>query len=154
LDRYELLLRPVAHMHPAQILAGLSTSDVVRRVPGVAHNIVEITAHMTFWQDWFLARCSGEALPLVIHATEGWPSVGQKDWELVHHAFLNGLDRAVHHPGSGKLKPPIELGLLAHYEVEDVMAHLAQHNSHHLGQIVVLRQAFGLWPPPGGSFTW
>jgi hypothetical protein len=28
------------------------------------------------------------------------------------------------------------------------------HNAHHLGQIILLRQLFGAWPPPSGRFTW
>ena len=28
------------------------------------------------------------------------------------------------------------------------------HNAHHLGQVVLLRQQRGLWPPPAGSYTW
>jgi len=28
------------------------------------------------------------------------------------------------------------------------------HNSYHLGQIVMLREAFGVWPPPRGGDTW
>jgi len=28
------------------------------------------------------------------------------------------------------------------------------HNSYHLGQIAMLRQALGAWPPKGGGDTW
>jgi hypothetical protein len=28
------------------------------------------------------------------------------------------------------------------------------HSSHHLGQIITIRQLLGLWPPPGGTLTW
>ena len=31
---------------------------------------------------------------------------------------------------------------------------IAIHNSHHLGQIVTLRQLMGLWQPRGGGWTW
>jgi uncharacterized damage-inducible protein DinB len=31
---------------------------------------------------------------------------------------------------------------------------MAAHNSHHLGQVVLLRQILGAWPPPSGSYTW
>jgi hypothetical protein len=36
----------------------------------------------------------------------------------------------------------------------EVLYQLAAHNSYHVGQIVVLRQALGAWPPPGGGDTW
>jgi uncharacterized damage-inducible protein DinB len=31
---------------------------------------------------------------------------------------------------------------------------IAAHNSYHLGQVVVLRQMLGAWPPPSGGLTW
>ena len=43
---------------------------------------------------------------------------------------------------------------LARYTVGDALAHLAQHNSHHLGQVILLRQLMTPWPPPTGSWTW
>jgi hypothetical protein len=30
----------------------------------------------------------------------------------------------------------------------------ALHNTHHLGQIITLRQLMGVWPPPSGTITW
>ena len=34
------------------------------------------------------------------------------------------------------------------------LAIVAQHNSYHLGQIVMLRRVLGAWPPPAGGDTW
>ena len=31
---------------------------------------------------------------------------------------------------------------------------VATHNAHHLGQVILLRQLLGAWPPPAGSWTW
>jgi hypothetical protein len=31
---------------------------------------------------------------------------------------------------------------------------MAAHNPHDLGQVVLLRQMLGAWPPPSGSYTW
>jgi hypothetical protein len=47
--REELLVRPVAHMPPHQVIAGLSGEDGARRVPGITHSVVEIVAHMVYW---------------------------------------------------------------------------------------------------------
>ena len=44
--------------------------------------------------------------------------------------------------------------LLDGYTARDVWEHVGQHNAHHLGQVVILRQFLGLWPPPAGTFTW
>ncbi len=154
MHREELLVRPVAHMPPDQVVAGLSAEDAARRVPGVNHSIVEIVAHMLFWQSWFLNRCSGIPVPAAAHAAEGWPTVTAADWVRVRDQFLQDLSRAVDLPARGRIDPPLEFPPIADYGVEDTLTHVAQHNAHHLGQVVTLRQALGLWPPPGGSYTW
>jgi uncharacterized damage-inducible protein DinB len=51
-------------------------------------------------------------------------------------------------------RPPIEHPPLAGYTLRDAIEHMAAHNSHHLGQVVLLRQMLGAWPPPSGSYTW
>lgn len=154
MDREELLLSPMAYTPPPRLLEGLSPEDAARRIPGVSHSIVEILAHLVFWQTWFLNRCSGVAMPLAAHADEGWPAATAADWEPLRERFLADLKRAVLLPAEGPVDPPIELPHFARYTISDAMTHLAQHNAHHLGQIVTLRQALGAWPPPGGGFTW
>jgi uncharacterized damage-inducible protein DinB len=154
MKREELLGRSGAHMAPDQILTGLSAQDAARRAPGLPHTIVEILAHMAFWQNWFLQRCQGIHAPAPAHAAEGWPPASAADWEPVRDEFLAGLARAVELPDTGRIAPPIEYPTLGEYTVGDAIGHMALHNAHHLGQIVTVRQALGLWPPPGGSYTW
>ncbi|HEY7818849.1 MAG TPA: DinB family protein, partial [Vicinamibacteria bacterium] len=31
---------------------------------------------------------------------------------------------------------------------------IASHGSYHVGQVVLLRQMLGAWPPPSGGLTW
>jgi uncharacterized damage-inducible protein DinB len=153
MDREELLLRPIAYMPPQQLLDGLSPEDASRRIPGVSHSITEILAHLVFWQTWFLNRCGGVSAPLVSHAAEGWPTTVPTDWEPLREQFLAGLRRALLLP-EGRVDPPIEFPSMASYTIADAITHMAQHNAHHLGQIVTMRQALGVWPPPDGSYTW
>lgn len=154
MHREELLATPLAYLPAAQILDGLAADDTARRVPGIAHSIVEIVAHMAFWQTWLLDRSVGIHAPPIAHAATGWPAVTGADWDRVREQFFAGIGRALELPASGPVDPPFEFPPMAAYRVEDVMVHLAQHNAHHLGQVVLLRQALGLWPPPGGSYTW
>jgi uncharacterized damage-inducible protein DinB len=126
MHRKELLLSPIAYMPPPQVLEGLSPEDAARRIPGVTHSIVEILA----------------------------PAATAADWTPLREQFLAGIRRALELPADGRVDPPIEFPPLANYTIADAMTHLGQHNAHHLGQIVTLRQALGAWPPPGGSVTW
>lgn len=159
MDATELLISPVAHMPPAGVLDGLSGEQAAARVPGVSHSAVEILAHMVFWQSWFLERCRGFGTPPAASASLGWPAATAGDWEPLRGQFLAGLEQA-REIGTGetsrlrRIDPPIEFPPLANYCLADAVTHIAIHNSHHLGQIITIRQILGAWPPPGGSFTW
>jgi uncharacterized damage-inducible protein DinB len=155
----ELLLQPLAHIPPGLALERLSAEDAERRVAGANHSIAEIIAHIGFWQDWFVQRCSGTSTPMVQRAASGWPEVRPGTWPEWHARFLAGLDRAAAcaEPATRLdelVAPAIEFPPLAQYTIRDVLVHVANHNAHHLGQVIVLRQLAGQWPPPAGSWTW
>jgi len=92
-------------------------------------------------------------------ASLGWPSVAEGGWTAVRESFTSGLEQAAALAGQiGLLEqlvhPAIEFPPLAGYTVRDALVHVASHNSHHLGQVIILRQLMGSWPPPSGSWTW
>jgi uncharacterized damage-inducible protein DinB len=95
-------------------------------------------------------------VPMAVTAGDGWPDAA--DWPAVCEQFLAGLDTLAdavsRHEADQRLTPAIEFPMLADYSYRDVWEHVGQHNAHHLGQVVVLRQLLGLWPPPSGSYTW
>ena len=155
----EMLVTPFAYMPPGRLLDGLNAAEAARRIPGAPHSIVEILAHMVFWQSWFLERLTGRPVPMASTATEGWPDAGEGAWDRLRTDFLTGLERAVAMGDtpdalSARVEPAIEFPPLAEYSVREVLTHIAIHNAHHLGQIVTLRQMSGAWPPPEGSWTW
>ena len=154
----ELLSDTAPHIPPARALEDLSANDAERPVPGAPHSIAEIVAHMAFWQEWFGRRVQGTGGPMAAKATEGWPRVEPGSWGAVKTRFLSGLE-ALAALGDGDARtravsPAIEYPPLACYSVHDAVVHVALHNAHHLGQVIVLRQVMGLWPPPSGSWTW
>jgi uncharacterized damage-inducible protein DinB len=155
----ELLIDTVAYLAPAKTLEGLSPEDSAKRVPGVNHSIVEILAHMHFWQSWFLKRCEGVAEPMVTSAANGWPAAGAGDWDPLHQAFLDVLERLAamgEDPAqlASPVTPAMDFPPIAHFTIRDALVHVAEHNAHHLGQVILLRQLIGKWPPPQGSWTW
>ena len=159
MEMRDLLRDTMAHVPPARLLEDLSEADAIRRVPAAPHSITEIVAHLDFWQSWFLKRCAGKPEPMAASAALGWPAVPAGSWEAVRGRFLGGLEQAValaDQPGrlDQAITPAIELPELGSYVVRDALIHMATHNSHHLGQIVTLRQLMGLWPPRGGGWTW
>lgn len=159
MDANELLISPLAHMPPARVLDGLSSEQSGLRVQGAPHSVVEIVAHMVYWQSWFLDRCAGVAAPLAASASLGWPTITADEWESTRDRFLQDLDRALkiasdESMSARPIDPPIEFPPLANYTLADAITHIAIHNAHHLGQIITLRQILRAWPPPAGSWTW
>jgi uncharacterized damage-inducible protein DinB len=156
-DLQEFLTAPIAHLAPAKVIEGLDARDAERRVDRTPHSIAEIVAHLTFWQAWFHARCTGRREPMPASAAVGWPNVDPGSWPSIEANFLERL-AALTSLASGDVSTPvspaIEFPPLAKYTIADALVHAATHNAHHLGQVVTLRQLLGAWPPPAGSWTW
>jgi uncharacterized damage-inducible protein DinB len=155
----ELLTDTLAYIPPVRALESLSTDAAERRVAGSSHSIAEIVAHLDFWQRWFVSRCEGIDEPMVTSAADGWPGVTPGSWTAVETRFRAGLERAAalgddESRLDRSITPAIQFPPIARYTIRDALVHIATHNAHHLGQVVVLRQVMGLWPPPSGSYTW
>jgi uncharacterized damage-inducible protein DinB len=114
---------------------------------------------MAFWLDWFVGRCEGSGTPMPEAAAMGWPAVEPGQWDALRERFLDGLDRLTALGAAGdaalrRVTPPMEFPPIAGYTIQEVVVHVAMHDGHHLGQIVLLRQMLGAWPPPAGAYTW
>jgi len=155
----DLLIDTIAFIPPAKALDGLTPDQAERHAEGHTHSVAEIVAHMAFWQNWFCRRLDGVHEPMVSSAALGWPEPTPGGWNDLKSHFLVGLERVAMHGDAASaldqpISPALEFPPLAQFTVRDALVHVAQHNSYHLGQIVSLRQALGLWPPPGGGWTW
>ena len=157
MNLHEFLTSPVAYLAPGKALDGLSAAQAEQKSVGVEHSIAGIVAHLAFWQDWFYQRCTGQAVPMIASAAQGWPAVAPGSWPELRTRFLDRLE-ALAALADGDvtvpLSPPIEVPPLAGYTLGDALVHVATHNAHHLGQVILLRQLQGTWPPPAGSWTW
>jgi uncharacterized damage-inducible protein DinB len=155
---HELLVETVNHVPPAHAIENLSAQQAMERLSGASHSIAEIVGHMVFWQEWVQQRCNGVAQPIPKKAALGWPDVQGDTWPALQARFVNGLDGLAKMAERGeldlKVAPAVEVPHLADLTRRDALTHVGLHNAHHLGQIVVLRQIMGLWPPPSGGMTW
>jgi uncharacterized damage-inducible protein DinB len=153
----EFLMSPIAYLAPAKALEGLGAAEAERHVPGAPHSVAEIVAHMAFWQDWWYARCAGDAVPVVASAALGWPAVSADSWPGLRSRFVERLHQlALLSDGNlaAPVTPSIEFPPLAKYTIGEALVHVATHTGYHLGQVILLRQMLGAWPPPSGGWTW
>jgi uncharacterized damage-inducible protein DinB len=145
---------------PEAALEGLSGEQAAAKPHGLPHSIAEIVAHMLFYQDLVNNVTTGAPLMLPRHASEGWPAVAVDGWDSLRERFLAALRRGEELTGnaaalSRRLLPEGQefFGFEKH-TAGSLMADIAAHNAHHLGQVVTIRHLLGAWPPPQGGMTW
>ncbi len=144
-----LYLGGPANVSWERALEGLTAGDAARIPASLPHSVAQVVAHVQFWQAHLLEAIAGRNPPVPEHAAGSWPP--PHEWAALRQAFLRDAAKLRAHardPGfaatpDGEGRP--YAALLTNY---------AGHSLYHLGQVVTLRQALGLWPPPGGGDTW
>jgi uncharacterized damage-inducible protein DinB len=160
----ELLYGKGAHANPVACIEDLPRNLASRAIDGFPHSIWQLVSHMNYWMEYELRRIRGDNPFYPSHATESWPigaaPASEAEWKKAIAQFKELLG---------------ELAALAESE-PDVLAHdvpathpthakhsssllavlwqTLVHNSYHIGQIAMLRQALGAWPPKGGGDSW
>ncbi len=133
----------------ARALSGLSAEDAFRVPQHLPHSVAEVVAHVQFWQAYLLRVFRGERPVWPTGAAQGWPDPGE--WERLSAEFLRDQGAL-----SAYARTPAFLEQLDHKGRPRSLPLLnfAGHGLYHLGQVVSIRQALGLWPPPEGGDTW
>lgn len=141
-----------AHTPALDALDGLDEDRAAACPPGWPHSCHRILLHIVYWQELMLARLEERPAPFPRRADEGWPEPERNRWSDTVLRFARGLEAAKAHARTADLDDRIEgwRGI----ERREGISILAQHNSYHLGQIVILRRVLGAWPPPAGGDTW
>jgi uncharacterized damage-inducible protein DinB len=142
-----------AHVETTGVFAALNWRVAGARPQGVPHSPYQILRHMTYWQEWVVRWLDGRKPALPARASGSWPGgmapASRSEWEKAVRQFrrgLSALERGARDAdllsGPGR-KSPLEM-----------LQTIGAHNSYHAGQVVVLRQLLGKWPPPSGGLTW
>jgi uncharacterized damage-inducible protein DinB len=148
------------YLRPAAVLEGLSEEQVHVKPHGLPHSIAEIVAHMCYWQEWFNGCAEAGFAGVPEHAVEGWPVPSSGGWAALRERYLRAIETAKRIAAKSDslnealLPSEIQVPPLAKESRGSGILHGAVHGSHHLGQIITMRQLMGLWPPPAGSMTW
>lgn len=142
-----------AHVEAKNVLEGLDWNAVGTQPQGVPHSIFQLLKHMTYWQDWVVNWLDEKNPPIPEQASGSWPGTASptnsEDWKRAVEQFLNGLDEL--NRGTKEADLLSKIGKKSRLEM---LQSIASHNSYHIGEIVVIRQMLGAWPPPSGGLTW
>jgi len=157
----ELLYGKNAHTD-GRICVDVNAETASRRPERLPHSIWQLVWHMNYWMDYELERIGGSAPPYPEHAALSWPSVeppNSEAWprEAARFGELVGRLEALARrspPELARLVPSPDEKAGDAYPLEAVLWQTLVHNSYHLGQVVMVRQALGAWPPEKGSDTW
>jgi uncharacterized damage-inducible protein DinB len=148
-----------AHVEAKDVFDGLDWKIAGSQPEGAPHSIFQLLNHLVYWQDWVVKWLDGEKPPIPEHAAGSWPGAlgpeSASDWEETVRQFVEGLEHLSRQADEGELFREGELLTEGDRKtLFEMLQVIASHNSHHLGQVVVLRQMLGAWPPPGGGLTW
>jgi uncharacterized damage-inducible protein DinB len=160
----ELLYGKGAHVNPLACVEDLTAEWAGRYAENLPHSVWQIVWHVNFWTDYELQRMRGEKPHYPDHAAESWPKdstpISEAEWkkDCARFADLIGMLAAMAESDSNELNrevPPMHAN--QETRTSTVLATLWQtlaHNSYHVGQIVLVRRALGVWPPRGGGDSW
>jgi hypothetical protein len=103
---------------------------------------------MRFFQGATLALLRGEDRPRPQHLEDTFAAIAPGSWSRLVEGFLNGIEDAKKRSDEKRdaVSPSRD-----DTNVDYDLAESALHNACPLGQIVLLRQIQGLWPPSGGD---
>ena len=131
-------------VEPAVLLSDLTEEQV----HGGPRSLAAIVAHMHFWQEHTLAGLEGRPSARPERLEDSFTPPPPGAWDALVADFLAGIERAktLARSRADTLSPHRDDTSLC-YD----LAESALHNAYHLGQIALIRQQRGLWPPAGGD---
>jgi len=142
-----------AHVETTSILEGLDWKLAGARPDGAPHSLFQLVNHMAYWQEWVVKWLDGKNPKVPKHAAGGWPGkvgpAGRKEWEQTMRRFRDAL--VALKCRSQEVDPLLKRGEITRMEM---ICLVASHTSYHVGQVSILRQLLGSWPPPSGGITW
>ena len=142
-----------SHAATKDIFGGLTWKVSGVRPKGASHSIYQLLNHMSFWQEWLVKWLDGENPPVPKHAAGGWPGevapAGSREWQRAVRSYRSGLEKLDRQSREADL-----LAKRGKHTRLGLLHAVASHNSYHAGQVALLRQMLGAWPPPSGGVTW
>jgi len=160
----ELLHGIGAHVDPASCVDGISAELAGRYVEGFPHSVRDLLFHINYWLDYELRRIRGLKPVYPEHSSESFPAENSPanavEWERLKARFAELLREyeTLASSSADEMQRQIESAREEDLErsgtLEAVIWQMVAHTSYHAGQIVVLRQMLGAWPPPEGGDSW
>ena len=137
-----------AHVPVLDCFRGVPPEASGVRAPGFPHTLWELLYHLWFTQNDILAFCQRPDYEEPRWPEAYWPAVPPTAdlWRLTLADFEADLDAMAELAATGDLTA--EFDHAPGYTLLREVLLVADHNAHHAGQVIAVRRALGLWPPP------
>ncbi|TXT54591.1 MAG: hypothetical protein BAJATHORv1_60088 [Candidatus Thorarchaeota archaeon] len=135
------------HVDPIRALQAISIDKVVEKPNPQTRSIFELLHHVVLWQNLTIEALQGHDV-IWPKKGEDWPksnAVSKEGWKELVEEFTQGLERA--EIVAEMLESETPIPAWENMSASNGLLVLVQHNSYHMGQIVLLRQVLGIWPP-------
>lgn len=138
-----------AHADPLEVFEGLQWETAGEKPENCLYSVWQLLNHMIFWQDYYLAFLKGRVPNHPENDKVSWPHETtpstETEWSDAFLRFSEGLKEAENEAKKDLMerKDPI-----LERTRGDILATLMAHNSYHTGQVALIRQLIGAWPPP------
>jgi len=133
-----------AHVDAATALAGIPPDRINNRVDGLPYSLWDLLEHLRYSQADILEFCAPG------YVKKAWPDAywpdapaSPADWETARTGFLADIEAFIELAKTRDLYA--EFAWASGYTLLRQILVAADHNSHHLGQVVALRRQLGVW---------
>jgi uncharacterized damage-inducible protein DinB len=160
----ELLRGKGAHADPMACVEDISAELAARQAAGFPHSVGQLVFHMNYWMDYELRRIRGERPVYPEHAAEGFPAsptpANAQEWDRLREQFavlladFSALAKCPRAQLDRQIESSYEADAKVAGTLEAILWQMVAHNSYHTGQIAMVRQALGAWPPRAGGDSW
>ena len=127
-----------------EVLHGLEAAKSGALTPVATHTIWELVQHMRAWNEVALDALAGRPLPPTDQADRlGWttiPLISEPAWQLELNAFRDGAERLIQRTATLEDKRINEQVPGRPYDIGHMLLGIANHNTYHCGQIVLLHR--------------
>jgi len=138
-----------AHAGPHTILDGIPFERVNERAGGLPYTLWELVYHLWFSQHDILVFSINPDYQEPAWPADYWPAVEAtpESWADTTRAFFDDLDKLVRLVESPETDLLAELDHAPGYTLLREALLAADHNAHHLGEVIALRRLLGIWEP-------
>ena len=137
-----------AHAPAEAVLDGVPFDRANERLEGLPYSLWDLVYHLWFTQHDILVFCLNPDYEDHDWPAAYWPNAPATEtaWNDTRQAFFDDLDKLVRLVESEETDLFAELDGKPGYTLFREVLLAADHNAHHLGQIITLRRLMGLWP--------